>query len=67
MQRVPFLQRLACCEHGRRPAFLLFVQPWRPYIKLSYAACLMWAIESWSFSLCNIAAGWLPNPDRVRA
>lgn len=37
-------------------------QPWRPYIKLSYSACAMRAIESWSLSLCSVAAGWLPNP-----
>ncbi|PRW60882.1 MATE efflux family [Chlorella sorokiniana] len=38
-------------------------QPWRPYIKLSYSACAMRAIESWSLSLCSVAAGWLPNPE----
>ncbi|KAL4431763.1 hypothetical protein ABPG77_002979 [Micractinium sp. CCAP 211/92] len=37
-------------------------QPWGPYIKLSYSACAMRAIESWSLSICGVAAGWLPNP-----
>lgn len=31
-------------------------------MKLSYSACAMRAIESWSLSLCSIAAGWLPDP-----
>lgn len=43
--------------------FRVPVQPWGPYIRLSYAACAMRAIESWSLCLCTVAAGWLPNAD----
>lgn len=46
------------CSHAGSSA----AQPWGPYIKLSYSACAMRAIESWSLSICGVAAGWLPNP-----
>lgn len=45
----------------------LRLQPWRPYIKLSYAACVMVAIMMMSTSFATLAAGWLPNPEEALA
>ncbi len=43
------------------------VQPWRPFMKLSYSAAAMMCIESWSLSICTVAAGLLPDPDSAVA
>lgn len=43
------------------------LQNWRDYMKLSYSAAAMMCIESWSLSLCTVAAGWLPDPESAVA
>jgi hypothetical protein len=37
-------------------------QGWRAFAKLAYASAAMKCVESWSFSLCTVVAGWLPDP-----
>ncbi|KAI7842583.1 hypothetical protein COHA_003687 [Chlorella ohadii] len=37
------------------------LQGWRTFAGLAYASAAMKCIESWSFSLMNVLAGWLPG------
>ena len=43
------------------------MQPWRPYVKLCYAACAAAAIAMMSSSLLSVSAGWLPEPSTALA
>ena len=55
-------ERLALCDRG-----LLRLQGWPAFTRLAYSAAAMKCIESWSFSLCTLLAGWLPDPDSAVA
>lgn len=40
---------------------------WRHFAHLAYASAAMRCIESWSFSICTVASGFLPNAEAAVA